>query len=61
VEQFKNKDAAAVYRRFRDRGRLAPPGLSYVPSWVSEGLERRYQLKETHDRFLLEQWMANWN
>jgi hypothetical protein len=32
-----------------------------VPSWVSEGLERRYQLKETHDRFLLEQWMANWN
>ena len=24
VEHFKNKDAVAVYRRFRDRGRLAP-------------------------------------
>ena len=24
VERFKNKDAAAAYRRFRDRGRMAP-------------------------------------
>jgi hypothetical protein len=24
VERFKNKDAVAVYRRFRDRGRMAP-------------------------------------
>jgi hypothetical protein len=27
VEHFKSKDAVAVYRRFRDRGRLAPEGL----------------------------------
>ena len=28
VEHFKDKDAAAVYRRFRDQGRMAPEGLS---------------------------------
>ena len=61
VELFKNQDAVAVYRRFRDRGRLAPEGLRYVSSWVDEKLERCYQLMETDDRRLLDQWMANWS
>ena len=61
VEHFKNKDAVAVYRRFRDGGRLAPEGLRYVSSWVDERLESCYQLMETHDRALLDQWMANWS
>ncbi len=61
VEHFKNKDALAVYRRFRDSGRMAPEGLSYVSSWVDDKLERCYQLMETHDRSLLDQWMANWS
>jgi hypothetical protein len=33
VEHFKNKDAVAVYRRFRDRGRMAPEVLTYLSSW----------------------------
>ena len=61
VEHFKNKDAVAVYRRFRDCGRMTPEGLRYVSSWVDEQLERCYQLMETHDRRLFEEWMANWN
>src|SRR5882672_1144807 len=61
VEHFKNKDAAAVYRRFRDNGRMAPEGLRYVSSWVDDKLERCYQLMETHDRSLLDEWMANWS
>jgi hypothetical protein len=61
VEHFKNKDAAPVYRRFRDQGRMAPVGLVYVSSWVDEKFERCYQLMETHDRRLLDEWMANWS
>jgi Protein of unknown function (DUF3303) len=61
VEYFKNKDPIAVYRRFRDRGRLAPEGLLYISSWVDDKLERCYQLMETHDRTLLDEWMANWS
>jgi hypothetical protein len=60
VEQFKHKDVTAVYRRFRDKGRMAPEGLLYVSSWVDDKLERCYQLMETHDRELLEVWMAKW-
>ncbi|HEV3201333.1 MAG TPA: DUF3303 family protein [Bryobacteraceae bacterium] len=59
VEHF--KDAVAVYRRFRDNGRMAPEGLQYVSSWVDETMERCFQLMETHDRRLLDEWMANWN
>ena len=60
VEHFKNKDAAAVYRRFRDKGRMAPEGLLYISSWIDENLERCYQVMETEQMDLLEQWMANW-
>jgi hypothetical protein len=61
IENFKNGDAVPVYRRFRDRGRMAPAGLFYVSSWVNDKLDRCYQLMETEDRALLDQWMANWN
>jgi hypothetical protein len=30
IERFRNQDAKAVYRRFEQRGRLAPDGLIYV-------------------------------
>lgn len=60
IEHFKNNDAVPVYRRFRDRGRMAPEGLVYVSSWIDDKLERCYQVMETHDRALLDEWMANW-
>jgi len=59
VERF--KDAPAVYRRFQERGRMAPEGLRYVSSWVDENVERCFQLMETEDRSLLDEWMANWS
>ena len=61
VEHFKNRDALPVYRRFRQRGRLAPEGLTYVASWVDENFHRCFQLMETDDRDLLDQWVAKWN
>lgn len=60
VEHFKNDDPGPVYRRFRERGRLAPHGLGYVSSWVDEKLEVCFQLMETSDPKLLDEWIANW-
>jgi hypothetical protein len=61
VETFKNSDPLPVYRRFRDRGRLAPEGLQYLSSWVDEKFQRCFQIMETGDPKLLEQWMAQWS
>jgi hypothetical protein len=61
VETFKNGDAGPVYKRFREKGRMAPEGLRYISSWVTGALDRCYQVMETDDRALLDQWMANWS
>ena len=61
VEHFKNADPVPVYRRFGECGRLAPDGLQYISSWVDERLERCFQVMETADRRLLDQWIANWS
>jgi hypothetical protein len=61
IEKFKHQDPIPVYRRFRDRGRLAPEGLQYISSWVDEKLERCFQLMETDDRKLIDDWIANWS
>lgn len=61
VENFKDGDASPVYRRFRERGRLAPAGLNYLSSWVDESFRRCFQLMETDERNLLDEWIANWS
>jgi len=60
LERFRPGCAAEVYRRFRDRGRLAPDGLRYVASWVDLPYERCFQVMATADERLLQQWTANW-
>ena len=60
VEHFKNGDAVPVYRRFRDEGRLAPAGVTYIGSWVTTDLSRCFQIMESPNRALLDQWLARW-
>jgi hypothetical protein len=60
IEQFRGGDAVPVYRRFRAQGRLAPEGLRYVASWVTEDFRRCFQVMECDDPRLLDEWMARW-
>jgi uncharacterized protein DUF3303 len=60
VENFRNGDAVPVYRRFRDQGRLAPSGVSYVSSWVTPDLHRCFQVMECDSRASLDAWIARW-
>lgn len=60
IETFRNGDPVPVYRRFRAEGRLMPPGLAFVSSWITEDLTRCYQVMEAADRGALDEWMARW-
>jgi len=60
VERFKHRDAKAIYRRLRDRGRMAPEGLQYVGSWIEANFDRCFQLMECDDPRLLQQWALQW-
>jgi hypothetical protein len=61
IERFRDGNAVPVYRRFRDRGRLASEKLKYVASWVTNDLARCYQIMECDDRALLDAWIAQWS
>jgi len=61
IEKFRNKDALAVYRRFRERGRIMPDGLKYVGSWIEANFDRCFQLMECDDAREFQQWVIQWN
>jgi len=61
IERFGGRErAAAVYQRFRERGRMMPEGLKYVGSWVEADFGRCFQLMECEDPSLLSEWAAHW-
>jgi hypothetical protein len=60
VETFRD-GARPVYERAAAQGRMLPDALVYVDSWVSDDLQRCFQLMETDDRTLLDEWVAKWS
>ena len=51
-----------VYARAAERGRMLPPGLAYLDSWIDERrLDRCFQLMETDDPGLFDNWIAAWS
>lgn len=61
IERFRPGRAPDVYRRARERGRMLPPGLAYVSSWVEPNFDRCYQVMECDDPALFEPWIAAWD
>jgi hypothetical protein len=61
IETF-TRGARPVYERAAERGRMLPPGLEYVDSWIDERtLDRCFQLMETEDPSLFDAWIAGWS
>jgi hypothetical protein len=60
IERYKNRNAEAVYSRFRENGRMMPEGLKYLGSWVEPNFDRCFQLMECDDPALFEQWTIHW-
>jgi Domain of unknown function (DUF3303) len=60
IETF-TQGARPVYERAAQRGRMLPPGLEYLDSWIDERRgDRCFQLMETDDAGLFDEWMAAW-
>ena len=61
IEHFHDGAAPAIYARFCARGRLLPPGVSHVASWVETDLARCFQVMECERREQLDAWMSAWS
>jgi hypothetical protein len=61
IEHFKEGAAQKIYRRFRERGRMVPEGLEYTSSWIDLDFKICWQLMQTEDFALFDQWIENWS
>jgi hypothetical protein len=61
IEHFHPGRAPDVYRRFRERGRMAPTDVRYVSSWVDLDFRRCFQVMEADSEVRLREWTVNWD
>ncbi|MEW6129038.1 MAG: DUF3303 family protein [Acidobacteriota bacterium] len=60
VEKFKPGAAVELYRRATTQGRMLPDGLAYVASWVDLKFNTCFQLMETDNENLFDEWIRHW-
>lgn len=60
VEHFRPGQAPAIYRRFRERGRMMPDSVRYISSWVDLNFQRCFQVMEAESELDLNAWTSNW-
>jgi len=61
IETYKPGCKDKVYQRFDQKGRMHPEGLVYINSWLEKDGDRCFQLMETNDPLLFQQWIKRWN
>ena len=61
VERFREGCFDAVYERFHTMGRMLPEGLNYLNSWPNRDHNICYQLMETNDGALFDEWTSKWD
>lgn len=60
VERHKENCFDLVYERFNNKGRMLPEGLYYLHSWTNNEQSICFQLMETNDASLIEEWIDKW-
>jgi hypothetical protein len=61
IEHVRKDRASEVYRRLRERGRMAPDGVRYIASWVDLDFERCFQVMEAENVEALGEWTVRWD
>lgn len=60
IEKFHPGKVRELYQRFDQKGRLLPPGVIYLDSWINDKVDTCFQLMEAESPALLDQWIQNW-
>jgi hypothetical protein len=60
IEHFKDQDMLPAYKKLREQGRTLPDGLKYIDSWIEPNFARCFQLMESNDLRLLQEWVLGW-
>lgn len=60
VEKFKPNCFEENNKRWNERGRMLPDGLYYLNSWMNKEQNICFQLMETNDLSLFDEWTEKW-
>lgn len=60
IETFKPDMADQIYERCAAKGRMLPDGLVYINSWLARDNSKCFQLMETDNEKLFDEWVAQW-
>jgi hypothetical protein len=60
IERFKAGMAEKVGERFKAHGRLMPDGVVYQGSWLEPDGSRCFQVMDSPERALIDEWIGNW-
>lgn len=61
IETFHEGKVKQLYERLAEKGRMQPPGLVYVDSWIDTDLRKCYQVMEAESEELFQEWINNWS
>jgi len=60
IERFHPGQARIVYKRFEEKGRMLPEGVSYLDSWIDEQISICFQVIESNSVEKIHQWIGEW-
>jgi hypothetical protein len=61
IESFKPESKNEIYKRYNEKGRMLPDGLYYIDSWLTEDGMKCFQLMETDNIELFDEWFDKWS
>jgi Protein of unknown function (DUF3303) len=60
IETFHPHQVKELYQRVEEKGRLLPPGVQYINSWIDEDIKTCYQVMESETKEKLLEWVDHW-
>ncbi|MFD2586025.1 DUF3303 domain-containing protein [Croceitalea marina] len=60
IERYYRYKIKKLYQRMEIVGRQLPEGVTYVDSWVDEGMSTCYTIMESETYEQLKEWMNHW-
>ena len=60
VEHFKPGCSDEMFQQYNEAGRSLPDGLFYLHSWINREKSICFQLMETNNPELFDEWIKHW-
>ena len=60
IETLRKGKVKELYKRFADKGRQLPEGVTYINSWIDENVETCYQVMESDTIEKINEWIRLW-